>query len=174
MMRHVDGPRVVPEKRVSSSRDPANRPRSMMLSISVPEIELCSRSASLARSPDIRGVSSVPVALAVGGAWAASVWNTFVGQGEPLLCASLGRLLREVRKMTEIPIAVITNSFTAGGGDGYDAFGAAENVSLRADDDSQIRYERAFREFPAALPAGVAGSGAASCWTVTLAPRPTR
>ena len=51
-------------------------------------------------------------------------------------------------------IDVITNSFTAGGGDGYDAFGAAENVSLRADDDSQIRYERAFREFLEAQPAG--------------------
>ena len=51
-------------------------------------------------------------------------------------------------------VDVITNSFTAGGGDGYDAFGAAESVSLRADDDSQIHYERAFREYLASLPAG--------------------
>ena len=56
---------------------------------------------------------------------------------------------------TEIgTVDVITNSFTAGGGDGYDAFGAAESVSLRADDDSQIHYERAFREYLEALPAG--------------------
>jgi 2',3'-cyclic-nucleotide 2'-phosphodiesterase (5'-nucleotidase family) len=52
------------------------------------------------------------------------------------------------------PIDVVTNSFTAGGGDGYEAFGAAENVALRADDDAQIHYERAFREFLEGLPAG--------------------
>jgi 5'-nucleotidase len=52
------------------------------------------------------------------------------------------------------PIDVITNSFTAGGGDGYEAFGAADNVTLRADDDGQVTYERAFREFLASLPAG--------------------
>ena len=55
------------------------------------------------------------------------------------------------------PIDVITNSFTAGGGDGYDAFGAAENVTLRADDDAQITYERAFREYLESFPAGEDG-----------------
>jgi 2',3'-cyclic-nucleotide 2'-phosphodiesterase (5'-nucleotidase family) len=55
------------------------------------------------------------------------------------------------------PIDVVTNSFTASGGDGYDAFGAAEAVTLRADDDTQIHYERAFREFLLALPAGEDG-----------------
>jgi wyosine [tRNA(Phe)-imidazoG37] synthetase (radical SAM superfamily) len=34
---------------------------------------------------------------------------TFVGQGEPLLCASLGRLIRGVKALTDLPIAVITN-----------------------------------------------------------------
>ena len=34
---------------------------------------------------------------------------TFVGQGEPLLCASLGRLIRGVKAMSEIPVAVVTN-----------------------------------------------------------------
>ena len=34
---------------------------------------------------------------------------TFVGQGEPLLCASLGWLIRSVKELTEIPVAVITN-----------------------------------------------------------------
>lgn len=34
---------------------------------------------------------------------------TFVGQGEPLLCASLGRLIREVGAMSELPVALITN-----------------------------------------------------------------
>lgn len=34
---------------------------------------------------------------------------TFVGQGEPLLCASLGWLIRQVKAHTDIPVAVITN-----------------------------------------------------------------
>jgi wyosine [tRNA(Phe)-imidazoG37] synthetase (radical SAM superfamily) len=34
---------------------------------------------------------------------------TFVGQGEPLLCASLGRLIRGVKALTDISVAVITN-----------------------------------------------------------------
>jgi wyosine [tRNA(Phe)-imidazoG37] synthetase (radical SAM superfamily) len=34
---------------------------------------------------------------------------TFVGQGEPLLCASLGWLIHEVKTVTKIPVAVITN-----------------------------------------------------------------
>jgi wyosine [tRNA(Phe)-imidazoG37] synthetase (radical SAM superfamily) len=34
---------------------------------------------------------------------------TFVGQGEPLLCASLGRLLAAVKAMSNLPVALITN-----------------------------------------------------------------
>jgi len=34
---------------------------------------------------------------------------TFVGQGEPLLCASLGWLIRAVKTLTALPVAVITN-----------------------------------------------------------------
>jgi wyosine [tRNA(Phe)-imidazoG37] synthetase (radical SAM superfamily) len=34
---------------------------------------------------------------------------TFVGQGEPLLCASIGRLLQEMKSLSDIPLAVITN-----------------------------------------------------------------
>lgn len=34
---------------------------------------------------------------------------TFVGQGEPLLCASLGWLIRAVKGLTALPVAVITN-----------------------------------------------------------------
>jgi wyosine [tRNA(Phe)-imidazoG37] synthetase (radical SAM superfamily) len=36
-------------------------------------------------------------------------WITFVGSGEPLLHASLGRMIREVKGMTDLPVAVITN-----------------------------------------------------------------
>jgi wyosine [tRNA(Phe)-imidazoG37] synthetase (radical SAM superfamily) len=34
---------------------------------------------------------------------------TLVGQGEPLLYASLGRLIREIRALSDVPVAVITN-----------------------------------------------------------------
>jgi wyosine [tRNA(Phe)-imidazoG37] synthetase (radical SAM superfamily) len=36
-------------------------------------------------------------------------WVTFVGSGEPLLHAHLGWMLRKVKKMTAIPVALITN-----------------------------------------------------------------
>ncbi|HHF53275.1 MAG TPA: radical SAM protein [candidate division WOR-3 bacterium] len=34
---------------------------------------------------------------------------TFVGEGEPTLCKSLGWLIKEVKKITSLPVAVITN-----------------------------------------------------------------
>jgi wyosine [tRNA(Phe)-imidazoG37] synthetase (radical SAM superfamily) len=36
-------------------------------------------------------------------------WVTFVGSGEPLLHAGLGGMIREVKALTELPVAVITN-----------------------------------------------------------------
>jgi wyosine [tRNA(Phe)-imidazoG37] synthetase (radical SAM superfamily) len=36
-------------------------------------------------------------------------WVTFVGSGEPLLNAALGRMILEVKALTDIPVAVITN-----------------------------------------------------------------
>jgi wyosine [tRNA(Phe)-imidazoG37] synthetase (radical SAM superfamily) len=36
-------------------------------------------------------------------------WITFVGSGEPTLHASFGEIIRKVRAMTSLPIAVITN-----------------------------------------------------------------
>ncbi len=36
-------------------------------------------------------------------------WITFVGSGEPTLHASLGAMIRAVKTMTSLPIAVITN-----------------------------------------------------------------
>jgi wyosine [tRNA(Phe)-imidazoG37] synthetase (radical SAM superfamily) len=36
-------------------------------------------------------------------------WVTFVGSGEPTLHANIGWLIREVKKITDIPVAVITN-----------------------------------------------------------------
>lgn len=36
-------------------------------------------------------------------------WVTFVGSGEPLLHSSMGYLIRRVKELTDLPIAVITN-----------------------------------------------------------------
>jgi len=36
-------------------------------------------------------------------------WVTFVGSGEPTLHAHIGWLIREVKKLSELPVAVITN-----------------------------------------------------------------
>jgi wyosine [tRNA(Phe)-imidazoG37] synthetase (radical SAM superfamily) len=36
-------------------------------------------------------------------------WITFVGSGEPSLHASLGWLIRRVKELTKLPVAVITN-----------------------------------------------------------------
>jgi wyosine [tRNA(Phe)-imidazoG37] synthetase (radical SAM superfamily) len=36
-------------------------------------------------------------------------WITFVGSGEPTLHASLGRMIRDVKALTKIPVAVLTN-----------------------------------------------------------------
>jgi len=36
-------------------------------------------------------------------------WVTFVGSGEPTLHAGIGWLIRQVKKITELPVAVITN-----------------------------------------------------------------
>jgi wyosine [tRNA(Phe)-imidazoG37] synthetase (radical SAM superfamily) len=36
-------------------------------------------------------------------------WITFVGSGEPTLNLDLGAMLRGVKAMTDIPLAVITN-----------------------------------------------------------------
>jgi wyosine [tRNA(Phe)-imidazoG37] synthetase (radical SAM superfamily) len=36
-------------------------------------------------------------------------WVTFVGSGEPLLHSDMGYLLRQVKSMTDLPVAVITN-----------------------------------------------------------------
>jgi wyosine [tRNA(Phe)-imidazoG37] synthetase (radical SAM superfamily) len=36
-------------------------------------------------------------------------WVTFVGSGEPLLHANMGKLVRGVQELTDLPVAVITN-----------------------------------------------------------------
>lgn len=37
-------------------------------------------------------------------------WITFSGSGEPTLCESLGTIIRSIKKITDIPVALLTNS----------------------------------------------------------------
>ena len=45
---------------------------------------------------------------------------TFIGQGEPTLCASLGWLIRQVKALTDVPIAVLTNGALLFQPEGYE------------------------------------------------------
>ena len=68
-------------------------------------------------------------------------WITFVGSGEPTLYASLGRTIREVRALTEIPVAVITNGSLLDVGEVRQELAAADAVlpSLDAGSESLFR-----------------------------------
>ena len=91
-------------------------------------------------------------------------WITFVGSGEPTLHSGLGRLIRGVKQMTSIPVAVITNGALLYLPEVREELGAADAVlpSLDAGSDrlyhlinrphSELTFERqiegliAFRE----------------------------
>lgn len=66
---------------------------------------------------------------------------TFAGEGEPALCRSLGYLIKHVKKMTDIPIAVLTNSSLFPCKAVRDAIGHADVVlpSLDAADEATYR-----------------------------------
>ncbi len=73
---------------------------------------------------------------------------TFVGEGEPLLCASLGRVLREVRAMTEVPIAVITNGSLLTRPEVRDELCAADLVMPTLNAADQATFRRIDRASP--------------------------
>jgi wyosine [tRNA(Phe)-imidazoG37] synthetase (radical SAM superfamily) len=73
---------------------------------------------------------------------------TFVGQGEPLLCASLGRLLRGVRALTQIPIAVITNGSLMSRSEVRHELGVADVVIPSLDAADQATFRRIVRPGP--------------------------
>ncbi len=70
---------------------------------------------------------------------------TFVGQGEPLLCASLGRLIRIVRAMTQTPIAVITNGSLMSSAAVREEVGVADVVIPSLDAADQATFRRIAR-----------------------------
>jgi len=73
---------------------------------------------------------------------------TFVGQGEPTLCASLGWLIRQVKSMTDIPVAVITNGALLCQADVREELAAADVVMPTLDAADQDTFRRINRPWP--------------------------
>lgn len=73
---------------------------------------------------------------------------TFVGQGEPTLCASLGRLIRQVKEMSPMPVAVITNGALMLDPQVRDELSAADVVMPSLDAADQETFRRINRPWP--------------------------
>ncbi len=73
---------------------------------------------------------------------------TFVGQGEPLLCASLGRLIRGVKAMSELPVALITNGSLLYLPEVRDEVREADVVMPTVDAASEALFRRINRPWP--------------------------
>lgn len=54
-------------------------------------------------------------------------------------------------------VTIVTNDFTAGGGDGYATLAGKSSVRLRDGVGAQITYEQAWREYLASFPVGAGG-----------------
>ena len=72
----------------------------------------------------------------------------FVGQGEPTLCASLCRLIREVKAMTDISVAVITNGALLCRADVREELSAADVVMPTLDAADEKTFRRINRSWP--------------------------
>ena len=73
---------------------------------------------------------------------------TFVGQGEPLLCASVGQLIRGAKALTDIPIAVITNGSLLYIPEVGEAIHAADVVIPTLDAGDEETFHRINRPWP--------------------------
>jgi wyosine [tRNA(Phe)-imidazoG37] synthetase (radical SAM superfamily) len=73
---------------------------------------------------------------------------TIVGQGEPLLCASLGRLIRGLKALTGIPVAVITNGSLLFMPEMREEVGAADVVMPSLDAADEETFRRVNRPWP--------------------------
>lgn len=76
-------------------------------------------------------------------------WVTFVGSGEPTLHASLGWMIRQVKSMTSIPVAVITNGSLLSQPDVRKELLAADAVLPTLDAGSEKLYRAINRPHPA-------------------------
>jgi len=76
-------------------------------------------------------------------------WVTFVGSGEPLLCASTGWLIRQVKALTDLPVAFITNGSLLYRPTVRKALLAADAVLPTLDAGSMLLYRKINRPHPA-------------------------
>ncbi len=76
-------------------------------------------------------------------------WITFVGSGETTLNASLGWLIQEVKKLTRLPVAVITNGSLLYKREMRQGLLAADAVLPSLDAGTPELYKRINRPYPA-------------------------
>lgn len=76
-------------------------------------------------------------------------WVTFVGSGEPTLHEGLGWMIRQVKAMTRIPVAVITNGSLLDRPDVREELSAADAVLPSLDAGSASLYHTVNRPHPA-------------------------
>ena len=75
-------------------------------------------------------------------------WVTFVGSGEPTLHASLGWMIRQVKALTSIPVAVITNGSLLYEAEVREALIAADAVLPTLDAGNERLYRAINRPHP--------------------------
>jgi wyosine [tRNA(Phe)-imidazoG37] synthetase (radical SAM superfamily) len=75
-------------------------------------------------------------------------WVTFVGSGEPLLHARIGYLIRQVKDMTELPVAVISNGSLLYLADVRQEIAAADAVLPSLDAGTADLYRKINRPHP--------------------------
>jgi wyosine [tRNA(Phe)-imidazoG37] synthetase (radical SAM superfamily) len=75
-------------------------------------------------------------------------WITFVGSGEPTLHLGIGWLIREVKKLSELPVAVITNGALLHSTDVRQALCAADAVLPSLDAGTPHLYRKINRPHP--------------------------
>ncbi len=73
---------------------------------------------------------------------------TFVGQGEPTLCASLGWLIRGVKELGAVPVAVITNGALLCRQDVREELQAADVVMPTLDAADRATFSKVNRPWP--------------------------
>ena len=76
-------------------------------------------------------------------------WITFVGSGEPLLNSSIGRMIDEIKNVTDIPIAVITNGSLLSRPEILEEIRNADALLPTLDAGSEHLFRRLNRSHPA-------------------------
>lgn len=75
-------------------------------------------------------------------------WVTFVGSGEPTLHTGLGKMIRQVKAMTDIPVAVITNGSLLYRPEVREELAAADALLPTLDAGTESLYRKINRPWP--------------------------